>query len=89
MAPLPDNENNENNEMELEPAIRAHLAEYVEHEYTEEMYREHANDIFDLLQNRYRIQNPQVVFMRVNSWINVIIEYHRQVPLFELQGFGM
>lgn len=87
MAPLVAQ--NEVNGNVLEQAIQAHLALYIEHEYTEEMYREHAEDIFDVLQNRYPIVNPQVVFRRVNSWRNVIVEYAHQIPLFELEGFGM
>jgi hypothetical protein len=88
MAPFVENQN-EDNGIALERAIQEHLALYVEHEYTEEMYREHATDIFDLLQNHYPIGDPQVVFRRVNSWRNVIVEYAHQIPLFELEGFGV
>jgi hypothetical protein len=88
MAPFEENQNQDNG-MALEEAIQAHLAQYVENDYTEDMYREHATDIFDLLQNHYAIGNPQVVFRRVNSWRNVIVEYAHQIPLFELEGFGI
>ena len=90
MAPLVENQNqNQDNGDALEQAIQAHLALYVESEYTEEMYRDLATDIFDLLQNHYPIGNVQVVFRRVNSWRNVIVEYAHQIPLFELEGFGI
>ena len=90
MAPLVENQNqNQHDEMALERAIQQHLALYIEHDYTEEMYMEHAADIFDLLQNLYPIENPQVLFMRLNSWREVIVVYAHQIPLFELEGFGM
>ena len=88
MAPLQENENNRV-ELDLERAIQQHLALYVEHDYTEEMYREHAADIFDLLLNNYPIENPEVLFRRLNSWREVIVVYAHQIPLFELEGFGI
>jgi hypothetical protein len=86
MAPFEQNDNNRN---ALEDAIQAHLALYVEHEYTEEMYRDHATDIFQLLHNHYVIQDPQVAVRRLNSYRAVIAEYAHQIPLFEIEGFGM
>jgi len=89
MAPLQENENNNRVQVDFDLAIQQHLALYVEHEYTEEMYMDHAADIFDLLQNNYPIENPQVLFRRVNSWREVIVVYAHQIPLFELEGFGV
>lgn len=86
MAPFVENENNRN---ALEDAIQAHLALYVEHEYTEEMYRDHAVDIFALLHNHYAIEIPEVAVRRLNSYRAVIVEYVHQIPLFEIEGFGM
>lgn len=89
MAPRQENQNVNRVELGLNEAIQRQLALYVEHEYTEEMYREHAGDIFDLLQNHYPIEDPEVLFRRVNSWRDVIVIYAHQIPLFELEGFGM
>ena len=89
MAPFVENQNNNRVELDLERAIQQHLALYVEHDYTEEMYREHAADIFDLLLNNYPIENPEVLFRRLNSWREVIVVYAHQIPLFELEGFGI
>ncbi len=89
MAPLQENENNNRVQVDFDLAIQQHLALYVEHEYTEEMYMDHAADIFDLLQNNYPIENPQVLFRRLNSWREVIVVYAHQIPLFELEGFGV
>jgi hypothetical protein len=86
MAPSVENNNDA---MAQEMAIQAHLALYVQEAYTEEMYREHVTEIFDLLQNNYPIQNPQVVLRRVNSWRNVLAEYAHQIPLFEIEAFGI
>jgi hypothetical protein len=86
MAPFVENENNED---AAEQAIRDHLALYIEHEYTEEMYREHAGDIFALLHNRYVIEHPEIAVRRLNTYRAVIVEYVHQIPLFEIEGFGM
>ena len=88
MAPLQENENNRV-ELDLERAIQQHLALYVENDYTEEMYMEHAAEIFYLLENLYPIENHQVLFRRLNSWREVIVVYAHQIPLFELEGFGI
>jgi len=95
MAPHQENQNmgnqarNQRRNLRNEQAVQQHLQLYIDHGYTEEMYREHAGDVYEVLENLYPIEDPEVLFGRLNSYREVIVEYARIVPLFELEAFGM
>lgn len=91
MAPHQENQNNGNERRNNgnEEAILGYLQDYIDSEYTEEMYRAQAGDIYEVLENLYPIENPEVLFRRLNSYREVIVAYAHQVPLFELEAFGI
>ena len=84
MAPFQENVNVNN-----EQAIREYLHMYVQHDYTEQMYREQSLEIFRVLNRIYAIEHPEIAARVLNSYRAVIAVYARVVPLFELEGFGM
>ena len=82
MAPLEQNVNNEQ-------AIQDYLQMYVQHDYTEQMYRDQSLEIFRVLNRMYAIEHPEIAARVLNSYRAVIGVYARIIPLFELEGFGL
>ena len=82
MAPLEQNVNNEQ-------AIQDYIQMYVQHDYTEEMYRDQSLEIFRVLNRIYAIEHPEIAIRVLNSYRAVIGVYARIIPLFELEGFGL
>jgi len=82
-----------NNQVQVQPQapqnVRDYLQEYINAGYTEEMYRRQTGEIFRILVNHYEIENPDVLVNRLNSYRNVLIAYSNNIPLFELQAFGI
>jgi hypothetical protein len=69
--------------------VQDYLQEYINVGYTEEMYRRQTAEIFRVLVHHYEIENPDVLVNRLNSYRNVLIAYSNNIPLFELQAFGI
>jgi len=84
MAPLEQNVNVNN-----EQAIQDYIQMYVQHDYTEEMYRDQSLEIFRVLNRMYAIEHPEIAARVLNSYRAVIGVYARIIPLFELEGFGL
>jgi len=85
MAPRLNDDNYRGNDIER------YIQEYTLNNYTEEMYRDQTIDMYDTLSNIYHIQHPNnlIQLNNINSYRNVLILYTRQVPLFELEAFGI
>jgi hypothetical protein len=85
MAPRLNDDNYRGNNVER------YIQEYTLNNYTEEMYRDQTIDMYDTLRNIYHIQHPNNLIQldNINSYRNVLILYTRQVPLFELEAFGI
>jgi hypothetical protein len=81
--------NNQLNNQNQNQQIRNFLQEYIDIGYTEEMYREQTQDMFEVLRNTYQIESPNVLANRLNSYRAVLVTYANNVPLFELEAFGL
>jgi hypothetical protein len=80
--------NNQLNNHNQNQQIRDFLQQYIDVGYTEEMYREHTEEIFEVIRNTYQIESPTVLANRLNSYRAVLVTYANNVPLFELEAFG-
>ena len=82
-----------NNQAQVQPQgpqnVQDYLQQYINAGYTQEMYRRQTVQIFRVLVHHYEIENPDVLVNRLNSYRNVLIAYSNNIPLFELQGFGI
>ncbi len=82
-----------NNQPQVQPQgpqnVQQYLQQYINAGYTEDMYRLQTGQIFRILVNHYDIQNPDVLVNRLNNYRNVLIAYSNNIPLFELQAFGI
>ena len=85
MAPRINDDNYRGNEVER------YIQDYTRNNYTEEMYRDQTITMYDTLRNHYHIQHPNnlIQLNNINSYRNVLILYTSQIPLFELEVFGI
>jgi hypothetical protein len=85
-------ENNMNMNMNMHMNIELFMREFEDAQYTEEDYRHITDDIYEVLENHYRIISPRDMINQfgVNgSYRQVLREYANVVPLFELEEFGV
>ena len=89
MAPLEIPRNN--NQVVIDQRILDLLQIYQDAGYTEEMYQGLTESIFETLANHYDILEPQELIRlgRANLFRDVIRLYAEQVPLFEIEAFGV
>ena len=84
-----NNQVNNHNQVNNQQQIQQFLQQYIDVGYTEERYRQHTEDIFEVLRNIYQIESPAVLVNGLNSYRAVLVRYANDIPLFELEAFGL
>jgi len=84
-----NNQVNNHNQVNNQQQIQEFLQLYIDVGYTEERYRGQTQEMFQVLRNMYQIESPAILVNRLNSYRAVLARYANDVPLFELEAFGL